>query len=459
MKRRLQPLTAFLLLLSAVLPVSPATALDERDRLWLVGERAEVDGLHALAKRTLGRFVDRYRDDPRLPEAVLRLGRALLALGETEAALAQFRRAQNFIPPPGRPMETKFWEAEALFRLKRYAEAAITYDTVIRTDATSPLAPDALYGYAWTQLEVARPEHAIRAFQDLVQTWPDHPLTPSAAFYLGRTLVEEGRAVEAQPYLEAFRWKYPSHKFTPEAKYLLGWARIKAGNARAGLADLKAFVEAHPDHPQAPAARRLITQTVARHGDAAEMAGALTTLMAEKNPTPEMLFDAALIGGRLGRPEAQQAAWEKLVERFPDHALGHRAALELASAAFKGQQWKDTVSHARLAAKSNEDPVRAEAWLLTGEAELKLKRWSAAARAFETISLIKDADDAVRYRALAGLGLAHEEQREWGAALKAYEAVAAQSPDVALRDWARARAQFVKERLGKVTGKKEKSGS
>ena len=459
MKRRLQLLTACLLLLSAVLAAPPANALSERERLWLVGERAEADGLHGLAKHALARFVDQFRDDPRLPEAVLRLGRALLALGETDAALDQFRRAQGFIPPPGRPMETKFWEGEALFRVKRYAAAAIAYDTVVRSDATSPLAPDALYGYAWTQLELGSSMDAIKAFQDLVETWPDHPLTPSAAFYLGRTLVEEGRAVEAQPYLEAFRWKYPRHKFSPEAQYLLGWSRIKSGDARSGLADLKAFVDAHPNHPQAAAAQRLITQTVARHGEPAEMGKALTALLAEPDPTPEMLYDAALIAGRLGRADAQDAAWKKLAERFSDHALGQRAALELATSAFKGKRWKETVNHAQTAVKSSEATIRAEAWLLAGEAELKLKRWSGAERSFEAVVGMKEADAAVRHRALAGLGLAHEEQRDWSKALKAYEAAAAESDDTTLRDWARERAQFVKGRLGKAPEKKNKSGS
>ena len=55
----------------------------------------------------------------------------------------------------------------------------------------------------------------------------------------------------------------------------------------------------------------------------------------------------------------------------------------------------------------------------------------------------------MRYRALAGLGLAREEQKEWKAALTAYEAVASQSPDSTLRDWARERATAMKSQLPK----------
>ena len=62
--------------------------------------------------------------DNRVPAAVLLLGRAQLGAGDAQAALESFRRAQTFKPPPGRGMEVKFWEAEALFRLRALRRGA-----------------------------------------------------------------------------------------------------------------------------------------------------------------------------------------------------------------------------------------------------------------------------------------------------------------------------------------------
>ena len=101
----------------------------------------------------------------RLPEAVLLLGKARLADGDAQGALEAFRRAGSFAPVPGRPLEARFWEGEALFRLKKFAEARTVYDDVVRRDAASPMAPDALYGYAWSELELRRPEPAAEAFR------------------------------------------------------------------------------------------------------------------------------------------------------------------------------------------------------------------------------------------------------------------------------------------------------
>jgi|GEM_PF-1038226 len=452
MKRRarLAPAFASLLLIVALLTVAlraPARALEEADRLWLVGERAAADGVHVIARRALEQLVERFPGDARRARALLLLGRARLALGDAEGALDAFRRAQTATPPLPQPLEATFWEGEALFRLKRYAEAAQAFDAVVRTDAAAPFAPDALYGLAWSQLELKRPAEAAAAFRELLATWPDHAHAPTARFYLGRALVELKRPAEAVSELQAFLARHPGHALAPEARYLLGVARVESGDLRGGLADLRAFVEGHPSHALAPAARRVMAETLMRSSDPEDLQQAYRLLIAQTPPTAEALADAATVAGRLGRTREQEAAWRRLRAQFPDHPLARRAALGLALSAFNRKEWKDAAALAREAALAEDAAVRAEAWLLGGEAELKLRRWAAAEQAFQTALAVPGIEPASRYRALAGLGLAHEEQREWRAALEAYEAVATDSPDPTLRDWARERLAAVKSRL------------
>lgn len=445
---------AALLLVAVLAPAVPA--LDEAERLWLVGERAFEDRLYGLARRVLERFVDRFPGDRRAPQAWLLLGRARLALGDAESALPALRRAQSVQPPPGRPLEARFWEAEALLRLRRFAEARDAYEEVLRADSTSPFGPDALYGLAWARQELGDREGAARAFGDFLETWPRHPLAPSATYYYAHLLTELGQLQEALPKLETFVAGQPDHPRHADARFLLGWTRLQLGQVRAGVEDLRAFLEASPRHPQAAAARRLITYTLARHGDRRELQEAYRNLLAESPPTPEALHEAAQVAGRLGRPRDQEAVWRRLRREFPDHPLSLRAALELATAAYRRKDWREVTLHAQAAARSEDGAVRTEAWLLAGEAELKLRRFRAAREAFEA-ALEATTDEPLRFRALAGLGLAHEEQREWTEALQAYEAVAEHSPDTTLRDWARERAGAVKTRLAAPPPRKSRS--
>src|SRR5439155_467965 len=260
MARRWPLLSASVVLLVATLSAPPARALDEPERLRLVGGRAFADGLYPLARRVLERFVAEYPNDPHAGSALFLLGRARFALGDTESALEAFRRAQAAISP-AEALEAKFWEAETLFRLRRFTEARAAYDAVVKTDAAAPRAPAA------------------------------------------------------------------------------------------------------PNHELAPAARRMITETITRHGDRSELGAAYKTLMDETPPTPEGLYDAGSIAGRLARPSDQVAAWRRLRKEFPDHPLATRAALDLANAAFKRKDWKDAAAQAQAAAQSGDGGGRAEALL------------------------------------------------------------------------------------------------
>lgn len=452
MKCRSRCTSAFVAMLVAFLVVSPsASALEESERLWLVGERAYADKLYVVARRALERFVTQFPADRRAPAAALMLGRARLALGDLPAAVEAFRRAQTGSAASGGPLEARFWEAEVLFRLKRYPEARVAYDDVVRQNAASPFAADAVYGLAWSELESKRPEAAVAAFRDFLSAWPEHAFAPSATLHLARALIDLKRTDEALPLLAGFAATYPAAPQRADAQYLLGWLKATTGDARGGLADLRAFVAAHPSHEQAPAARRLITQTAARYGDREELLDSYKTFMEQEPATPEGLNEAAGIAVRLGRRPDQEAAWRKLRAQFPEHAFTRRLALDLAASAFKQKNWKDAATFAQVAAESNETALKSEGWLLTGESELKLKRFAPAAKAFEAVGAIPDVETDVRFRALAGLGLAREEQKEWKAALAAYDTVVKKSPDATLRDWARQRLTEVKARASATT--------
>lgn len=435
--QRLLALGAALLLSLGALP--SAWAIGEADRLWLVGEQAFADRLYPVSSRVLERFLKKYPDEHRAPEATLLLGKSQFGLGDFPHALEIFRKAQRFSPPPGRPEEARFWEAEALFKLKRYGEARALYDKILAANAAAPVAPDATYGLAWSELELKHREAAVTAFRRLLKTWPDSPLAPSATFYLARTLVESKKPAEAVPLLEPFQTRYPSHALIPDAQYLLGWSRLATGKTAEGLSDLRAFVAQYPRHELAVGARRAIVDALLHQGKKPELAHEYQALISQSPATAEGLYDAGAIAQHLGRPKDAEAAWRRVRAEFPKHPLAARASLELAHGAFKRNQFKDAAGLARRASESDDAAVRVEGQLLMGESELKQKRYEAALKAFRAVIQTEGVDAALRFRALAGSGLAHEELGQLQEAAKFYSDVAAQNLDKTLKEWATAR--------------------
>ena len=426
---------------------SIAVAMEESDRLWTVGEHAFQDGLYPLAHRMLERLIERYPNDRRVPDASLLVGKARISQKAFPQALEAFRQAESFSPPPGRPGEARFWEAETLFRLDRHADARDVYELILTEDPPAPFAPDALYGRGWSNLQLKQRDLAVRDFRRLLSTYPEHSTAPSATFYLARTLVESKRPEEAVPLLRSFRTKYPDHRLLAAARYVLAQGLLDSGESKEGVAELRAFVAAYPDHELAPQARRLMSETALRKGSKADLAEEFKRLMAESPPTAETLYDAGVIASRLGRGRDAEAVWARLRKEFPDHALAPHAALDLAQAAFSRNAFKDSAALAQAASKSREDAVRAEGLLLLGESELRLKRFAPALQAFKSALETPGLESGLRFRALAGSGLALEEQQQWAQAARYYDEVAAKSPDKTLRAWAKERRAAIAAKL------------
>jgi TolA-binding protein len=447
--RALSSWIAAALVTSGVLLACPAAspALDEADRLFLVGDKAFEDGLYPLSRRMLERFVERFPNDQRAGEAMLLLGKARLSTDAPGPALESLQKAEGFRPPPGKPGEVHFWQAEALYRLKRYADARAAYNTVISADAKGPRVPDALYGLGWSELEAKRHEAAAVAFQRLVSDFPEHPLTPGAAIQLARVLIDLKRSDEAQGVLQAFSSRHPEHKLLPEARYWQARARLASGESSQAVTDLRAFARAYPAHELAPVARRLVLDTMVKEGRKSELADDYTALMAQKPPSPDGLYDAGTIAVRLDRARDAEAAWARLRKEFPEHALTGRASLESAQAAFAKNAYRDAATLGRAAAKSPEGLVRGEALLLVGESEMKLKRPSQALPAFQAAAETAGLEPALHFRALAGSGLALEEQKQWVQAAKYYDEVAEKSPDKTLASWAKSRKTAIAPHL------------
>ncbi len=417
----------------------PAQALDEADRLMLVGEKAYEDGLYPLSRRVLERFLERFPGDRRAGDAMLLVGKARLSQGSLDAALDAFRKAEGFTPVPGKPEEARFWEAETLYRMKRFTDARAAYARVVSAEPASPLLPDALYSLGFADLELKRRDAAAADFRRLIKEFPDHATAPSATIQLARALIETKHADEAVAVLEPFAKKYPEHKLLPEARYYHARARLADGDTAEGVAELRTFARTYPGHELAASARRVALETQIKAGKKKELAEEYTALMALKPQTPDSLYDAGAIAVGLDRAKDAEAAWARLRKEFPDHPLTARVSLNQAQAAFGRNNFKDASALGHAAAKSPEDTVRGEALLVVGESEMKLRRPAQALPAFQAAADTPGLEPALRFRALAGSGLAHEDQKQWTQAAKYYEEVAAGSPDKTLANWAKTR--------------------
>jgi TolA-binding protein len=384
MERRRVPLLGALLFYFLFWSPAATFALPEADRLWLVATEAFNDQLYRLAQQTLDRFVLRYPDDPRVPAAVLLLGKTRLALGVLEHAVDAFRQARRFPTPPGEPGEVQFLEGKTLLQLKRYAEAQVAFEAVLRAPA-SPLTPDALYGLARATLQQNQLEPAVEALRRLLSSWPIHPTAPAATYQLARALADLNRPGEVRTVLAGYETAYPDSPWLADALYLRGWSQLTTGQLEAATNTLQSFLARAPAHALAPQAQFYLAEALLRLGKKADGLQHLKTLLTAPAPTAELLYATGLLAQRFDAPAEAEQAWRRLQVHFPTHPLAYRASLELARAAFTQQRYAEALAAVTAAAASADPQVQLEARLLSGESLLQLKRYAEARAAFETV--------------------------------------------------------------------------
>ena len=433
----------FTLFLIALLVAPPALAsLPEAERLWRVGEGAFQDGLWEVARRHLERLSDAFPDDARRPQVLFLLGKTFLALGEGERALQAFRQARTLAPALNQGEVLTFWEAEALFKLRRFEEARDTY----KASSTGEFAAEALYGAAWSEIELGRQPEAIVLFRRLLQSHPTHPVAGTATVDLARELVARERWDEAAALLRSFPTTFSQHPRLIEARYLLALADLRRGAREAGLKGLESFLTLYPRDPLAAEAHLLVARQLVAQGKAKEALNhyrALVRDFPEDPLVPRALLEEGGIARKLSQPREAALAWERLVAMAPNDPVAHQAALELATQALKEARYPQALQWAAKARNAQDREVTEESRLVEGEAHLRLSQPRAALEAFQVILKGGRGKSPRYYRALARSGVAEEALGAREQAAARYREVVTGAKDPELVQWARDRLKLV----------------
>jgi TolA-binding protein len=458
----------------------------DTDRLWTIGASAFEDGLYDQAYRALGRFIALAPEDPRRGDAGVIRGKAALALGRNEDALAEFQGAlgsKTQVIPVG---EVVFWQAEALFRLNRFAEALTRYRRFLTDSPASPYAPDAWFGRGQCELHEEDSSAAIESFQALVTQYPQNRLVAGAAYSAALELVRAKRWDDALTLLETYGARYPTSPTVAESRYLLGVSLVEKGRTAEGIRALEGFLTVAPKHDLAPTARALLADTYAKTGRPRN-AIAQYQLLLKAPGSPALAAQALYQVGELSRklalvPDAE-AAWQALRRDYPQDALAAEAGLALVELEQGRRQFVRATTLAREVAQRG-GPRRVAALLLVGESAIaagnlreaeqgyrealldapqgsaegqraaggllalgerhfKATRLEEAARVYGLVAERAVGGSDLQLRAVAGTGIVAEARGDMDEARRRYQEIVGSTTDRDLVRWAEARLKVL----------------
>lgn len=182
------------------------------------GPAAQLDALLGLARlhRRQGvftkaaaiyeKFLKDHPDDPRVPDVLLDLGRALRVMGAPKLAISRFYSvihstlkmpAEGFDHYQQLARTAQFEIAETHFDTGNFTEAGKFYSRLRLLDIAPADRARAHFKSAYSQLLAGALEAAVTTLRGYLDQWPDDEAGPEARYLLATTLRQLGRANDA----------------------------------------------------------------------------------------------------------------------------------------------------------------------------------------------------------------------------------------------------------------------
>lgn len=181
-------------------------AHDQCDALLGLARMYRKQAIFTKASAVYEKFLKLYPDDPRVPDALLELGRCQRALGAHKNAINRFYNVINStlkLPPESYEhyqllaKTAQFEIAETHFETGNFVEAAKFFDRLRLLDLAPEDRARAHFKSACALLNAGDPEKAATKLAQFVEQWPRDVNVPEARYLLALTLRQLGRTEEA----------------------------------------------------------------------------------------------------------------------------------------------------------------------------------------------------------------------------------------------------------------------
>lgn len=245
--------------------------------------------------------------------------------------------------------------AHGLYRQKRFQLAAEEYAAHLARSPDGPEALEARFFLAECYVQLGNPRDALESFQAVVaarDATPERlpsPRTAMALFRIGEIQFQRRDYAAALPSLQRVVEQFADSDVAGHAASLLAEAQVETGDLAGAAATLEAARSANPEPAVATHLKFIEAKLADRSGRIDEARKGYGSLAADPNAgAPGLAADALLALGILEqkekRPEAAEAAFRTLIDRFPDSPLQSAARLNLASALEQLGRWPDAVA-------------------------------------------------------------------------------------------------------------------
>jgi TolA-binding protein len=297
--------------------------------------------------------------------------------------------------------------------LKKSAEAAATFEELLKANAKYASADKVLYELAWALKSLEEPAQqsaAVARFAKLATEHPDSSLAGEANFHVGEAHYAKKEYAEAARAYAAAKQKAGKGDLDEKATYKLGWSNYQLKQYEAALAE---FTEQSQNYPQGTLhtdAAFMKAECLFRQEKFNEALSAYQAAQELKLSSPTAVVLTLLHGGQAA---SQLKKWEvalKSLEQIPqehaDSPYVPEALYEVGWARQNSGNEAEALKAYEVAAATSRTAVGARARFMIGEVHFNGKQHAEAIRHFQRVMYgyggDKALDEVKRWQAKAG---------------------------------------------------------
>lgn len=376
------------------------------DALYGLGVCQEDLGETDAAAKTYDGFLSRFPENRLATEVGMRRGLTLVAQGAYAEAIPRLAKAA-VTPGFASADYALLCQADALFRMKQYSEAAAVF-AALPTKFPASAHANRARALAGKCLHLAgQYAEAQKLLNPLVAA--GGPSAPEAAHWLAQSLMKQGKAAEAAAL--ASRVQAQSKSSADAAQLALDAADALYENpahrkeAIARYADVAAKYPQEAVAPQALYLAGFVALEQADYPAAWKHANAFRTAYPKHDLIADVLRVAAESGLQLGKLSEAEDLYTQLIRDYPKHGDVELWKVRRLVSLQMQKKYQETISAAeQVLGGLRTTDARVEAYYLLGVSQTELKQYAAAIKSL-TASLT--ADPRWRQAAETWLLLAH----------------------------------------------------
>lgn len=297
------------------------------ERLAAGEELARIHQKNARSAEAIEAFkfvIDNQTDADRKCAVLQELGEYFYLLGRYNEAAECFSKAsasKTF------QAKARFWLAQTLYQLKKYDQANAQLKQIAKNSDPALECKKAYLAALLTE-KMSSADNAARSFMEFAGKYPQSPEAAESLFQAG-VLAMKGSSYQPENIFRQYARLYPGEK-AANALYKAVSAVLARGDGKGAGTIIEILDKNYPESKFTIGAHFLMSDFLRETERFTEALAALDEIDSrykEKHPEliPEILFDRAVLYGKLKNNSNMQKALEKLIREYADQPVAPQA--------------------------------------------------------------------------------------------------------------------------------------